>query len=80
MPPMMMPGMGFAMQTRTMIATSDGGVIVLSGNRLLKFDKDLNLVKEVKFEPDIPAFGMPPGPPPGGQNPPAAGAPPAQQK
>ena len=30
-----------------MVATSDGGVIVLIGGKLKKFDKDLNLVKEV---------------------------------
>jgi len=28
--------------------TNDGGVIVFSGNKLLKYDKDLNLIKEVE--------------------------------
>lgn len=34
----------------TMIATSDGGVIVLSGPKLAKYDKDLNLIKEVELK------------------------------
>lgn len=35
-----------AMQ-KQMVATNDGGVVVLVGNKLFKYDKDLNLVKEV---------------------------------
>ncbi len=34
----------------SMIATDDGGVIVLSGNKLMKYDGDLNLVKEVDIK------------------------------
>ena len=45
MNPMMM-GM---MHKDSMIATSDGGVIVMSGPRLIKYDKDLTLVKEVEL-------------------------------
>ena len=36
----------------SMVATQDGGIIVLIGNKLLKYDKDLNLVKEVEIKID----------------------------
>jgi len=39
-----------AMMSKSMVATSDGGVVVLAGNRLLKYDKNLELVKEVKIK------------------------------
>ena len=42
---------GGGMQHPSMVATPDGGVIVLSGPRLTKYDKDLNLVKEVELKP-----------------------------
>jgi hypothetical protein len=45
---MMGPMMG-----KSMIATSDGGVVVMIGDKLMKFDKDLNLVKEVKIKMDF---------------------------
>lgn len=32
-----------------MAATQDGGVIVMKGNKLYKYDKDLNLTKEVRL-------------------------------
>ena len=32
-----------------MVATDEGGVIVLVGKKLLKYDADLNLVKEVEL-------------------------------
>jgi len=38
---------------KQMVATNDGGVIVLAGNKLLKYDKDLNLVKEVELKTDV---------------------------
>ena len=41
------PMMG--MPRESLVATSDGGVVVLSGPRLVKYDKDLNLVKEVEI-------------------------------
>lgn len=40
------------MMKREIVATRDGGVIVLFGNKLLKYDKDLNLKKEVKIKMD----------------------------
>lgn len=49
---MMMNGMGSMMSSIAMVVTQDGGVIVMIGNELLKYDKDLNLVKktEIKFD------------------------------
>ena len=37
------------MMGKEIVASGDGGVIVLVGNKLLKYDKDLNLVKEVRL-------------------------------
>ena len=36
------------MQTN-MVATSDGGVIVLSGGKLIKYDNQLNVVKQIEL-------------------------------
>lgn len=41
------------MMPKKMVATPDGGVIVLSGSKLLKYDKDLNLLKEVEIKMDM---------------------------
>ena len=50
----MMQGMPMGnMMGRIMIATSDGGVIVMMLNKLYKYDKDLNLVKEAEIPLDI---------------------------
>lgn len=35
------------------VATQDGGVIVMMGGKLYKYDKDLNLVKEAEVKIDI---------------------------
>ena len=43
---------GMRMRPKTVIATSDGGVIIFSGTKLSKYDKDLNLVKEVGIKAD----------------------------
>lgn len=42
----------------TMVASSDGGVIVLSGNKLYKYDKNLNLVKEAEIKTEMEGGGM----------------------
>jgi hypothetical protein len=39
--------MGPMMRRSSLVATSDGGIIALMGNELSKYDKDLNLVKQV---------------------------------
>lgn len=41
------------MMEREVIATADGGVLVLLGNKMIKYDKDLNLVKEAEIKPDM---------------------------
>jgi hypothetical protein len=33
-----------------MVASGDGGVIIMVGNKLVKYDKDLNLVKDVEIK------------------------------
>lgn len=42
-----------SMMNKAIAPTEDGGVIVLAGDKLIKYDKDLNLVKEVKIEMDM---------------------------
>lgn len=49
----MMQMMMGTMMKKQMVATEDGGIIVLSGNKLLKYDKDLNLKKEVEVPMDM---------------------------
>lgn len=51
----MYPGMGMMrwMLGGQMVATKDGGIIVMMGNKLLKYDKDLNLKKEVEIKIDM---------------------------
>lgn len=50
MPMMGMGKMGCPMMGKAqMVATDEGGVIVLAGNKLLKYDADLNLAKEVEI-------------------------------
>ncbi len=48
--PMMSHGM---MGKGNMVATQDGGVVVMMGHKLYKYDKDLNLVKEAEVKIDM---------------------------
>ena len=48
-----MTGMGPMMMSKSVVATSDGGVIVMIGNKLQKYDKDLVLQKEVELKIDM---------------------------
>jgi hypothetical protein len=41
---------------KSVVATSDGGVVIVMGNRVIKYDKDLNLVKEVEIKVDLEAL------------------------
>ncbi|MDD5225585.1 MAG: hypothetical protein PHV97_00180 [Candidatus Omnitrophica bacterium] len=58
---MPMPGMGrrgYSMMGQTqMVATDEGGVIVLMGNKLSKYDADLDLVKEVEVKMPMGPMG-----------------------
>jgi hypothetical protein len=38
---------------KEIIATQDGGVIVIAAGKLYKYDKDINLVKEVEMKCDV---------------------------
>ena len=42
-----------SMMEKLMVPTADGGVVVLMGNKLTKYDKDLNVVKEVEIKMDM---------------------------
>jgi hypothetical protein len=44
--------MGMMMMKRTPIATQDGGIALLMGNKLVKYDKDMNLQKEIELKYD----------------------------
>ena len=39
-----------SMMERSVVATNDGGVVVVMGNKLTKYDKDLNVTKEVEMK------------------------------
>ena len=58
---MPMPGMGKMccpmMGKAQMVATDEGGVIVLAGNKLMKYDADLNLVKEAEVKMPMGPMG-----------------------
>ena len=47
-----MMGMQHMMMSKSMVATPDGGVIVMVGHKLQKYDKDLVLQKEVELKMD----------------------------
>ncbi len=42
-----------SMRQQQVVATSDGGIIVVGGNKITKYDKDLNVVKEVEQKIDM---------------------------
>ena len=48
--------MGQCMMQKEMVAVEDGGVIVMADNKLFKYDKALNLVKEVELKIDTKAM------------------------
>ena len=54
---MAVPGMGSMMGKTQMVATDEGGVIVLAGNKLMKYDADLNLVKEAEVKMPMGPMG-----------------------
>lgn len=53
---MMGRGPKMGMPPISMVGTKDGGVILLVGKKLMKYDQDLNLVKEVDVK--MPACEM----------------------
>jgi len=48
---MAMPAMP-GMISRTVLASSDGGIIVVTGNKITKFDKDLKPTKTIELTDD----------------------------
>ena len=61
--PMGMPMSGMEKMCRSMmgkaqmVATDEGGVIVLAGQKLMKYDADLNLVKEAEIKMPMSPMG-----------------------
>jgi len=51
----MMHGM---MGKASMVSSNDGGVIVMIGKTLYKYDKNLNIVKQVDLPMDMPQMNM----------------------
>ena len=51
----MMMKMG-EMMNKTAVATSDGGIIIVAGDKITKYDKDLNVVKEVELKSNMEAM------------------------
>ncbi len=49
----MQHGMMMKMMGKSVVATSDGGIVIVSANKMSKYDKDLNLVKEVELKTDM---------------------------
>ncbi len=43
-------GMMMKMMERSVVTTSDGGIVIVSANKISKYDKNLNLVKEVEIK------------------------------
>lgn len=41
------------MMSKSIVATKDGGVVVMVGNKLLKYDKNLNLKNEAEIKIDM---------------------------
>jgi len=53
---MMGSGMGMGMMMPRAMLTPDGSIIVISGTKMMKYDKDLNLKKEVTIKVDTTAM------------------------
>jgi hypothetical protein len=44
------------MEGKKLVATQDGGAILMIGNKLIKYDSQLNIVKEVEIKIDMEAM------------------------
>lgn len=44
------------MMEKSVVATEDGGIVVVAGNKITKYDKDLNVVKEAEIKMDMDAM------------------------
>ncbi len=45
------------MMERSVVATSDGGIVIVAGDKITKYDKNLKLVNEVETKIDMQAMG-----------------------
>ena len=45
-----------AMREKSVTATPEGGLIIVLGNKITKYDKDLNVVKEAELKIDMEAM------------------------
>lgn len=45
-----------SMMEKSVVATADGGIVVVTGNKIAKYDKDLNLTKEAEIKVDAEAM------------------------
>jgi hypothetical protein len=52
----MMGQMMMKVMEKSVTATSDGGIVVLAGNHLVKYDKDMNIIKEADVKVDMDAM------------------------
>lgn len=58
-----------ALKEKSIVATSDGGVVVVVGNQMIKYDRDLKVVRKSEIQVDLEALKQslksllpPPGP------------------
>jgi len=54
--PMCHMNKGMMMEGKKLVATQDGGAILMIGNKLIKYDASMNLVKEVEIKIDMEAM------------------------
>ena len=54
--PMCHMNKGMMMEGKKLVATQDGGAILMMGNKLIKYDSQLNIVKEVEIKMDMEAM------------------------
>ena len=45
-----------SMMDKSVVPTEDGGIVIVAGNKIMKYDKDLNLVKEAEIKMDMDAM------------------------
>lgn len=53
---MMAQCMAQSMAQQSVVATTDGGVVILAAGKLMKYDGNLNLVKEIDLQIDYDAM------------------------
>jgi hypothetical protein len=54
--PMCCMNKSMMMEGKKLVATQDGGAILMMGNKLIKYDSGMNVVKEVEIKMDMEAM------------------------